>query len=435
MRLFRLLTSAIGVAVIAGVSAFAGELTLDDCISLALKNRESIVRARSAEELARAGRQAALGAFLPRIAASYNWSKSKTTDIKASIVGGPEVSYKDQDNTNKSLNLSANMNLLDFTTFYTYAAAKANLAASRLDVIASEQDLIYSVKTAYYAYLAADENVAALEEAAKRSEEQLKLIQSKFDLGSASKSDVLKQKVQYGNDRLELLKARNGVTTTSANLAYTIGVDPRENWVFSNKYSSHSFDGTLDSAVAFGLTHRPSLLSLEKSLSGARSSLGSARAGYLPALTGSASYTSSDGTRGDTVTYNSSSKSRTYGFRVGWNIFDGFLREREVISAKVNRNNLQASLADARNLAISEVKTAYLDIEQIRDQKSVAEENVAAATEDLKITQEKYNLGAATILDLLDAQVSLKRAEVSRIGADFDLNLAISKLEQSMGKF
>jgi len=93
-----------------------------------------------------------------------------------------------------------------------------------------------------------------------------------------------------------------------------------------------------------------------------------------------------------------------------------------------------ASLADTKNLVISEVKTAYLEIEQYKEKKSVAEENVDAAEEDLKITQEKYNLGAATILDLLDAQVSLKEAQVSVIQADFDLNLAVAKLENAMGK-
>ena len=75
-----------------------------------------------------------------------------------------------------------------------------------------------------------------------------------------------------------------------------------------------------------------------------------------------------------------------------------------------------------------------LDIVQLKEQKTVSQENVAAAEEDLRITQEKYNLGAATILDLLDAQVSLKTAQVALIQVDFDLNLAIAQLENAMGK-
>ena len=421
MRSFRLFIGVIGLTIIAGAAATAAELSLDDCINLALRNRESIIRARGSEELAAAGKRSALGAFLPRFSAGYSWDKSKSTDIEFQTADSTgtisDNTSADEESSRSSLGVDASMNILDFTTFFDYAAARARHAAAKLDVIDSEQDLIYSVKTAYFAYLAADQNVAVLEEAAKRSEEQLKLIQSKFDLGSASKSDVLKQKVQYGNDKLELLKARNAVTTASANLAYTVGVDPRESWQFSNKYSTRAF-----------------LMSLEKSLSAAKSSLGSARAEYLPKLTASGSWDKSTLKAGDSPELESKSTNTGYGFRATWNIFDGFIREQNVVSAKVTRNNLQAAMADARNLAISDIKVAYLDIDQLREQKSVAEENVAAANEDLKITQEKYNLGAATILDLLDAQVSLKRAEVSRISADFDLNLAISKLERSMGK-
>ena len=91
-------------------------------------------------------------------------------------------------------------------------------------------------------------------------------------------------------------------------------------------------------------------------------------------------------------------------------------------------------MADQRNLVASQIKTAYLNIQQLKEQKNVSQSNVDASTEDLKITQEKYNLGAATILDLLNAQVSLKQAQVTLIQADFDLNLAISRLENAMGK-
>jgi len=93
-----------------------------------------------------------------------------------------------------------------------------------------------------------------------------------------------------------------------------------------------------------------------------------------------------------------------------------------------------AALAEQRNYISRDIKTAYLDTRQLGEQKQVSQENVEAAEEDLKITQEKYNLGAATILDLLDAQVSLKQAQVSLIQADLDLNKAIAQLERAMGK-
>jgi outer membrane protein len=125
---------------------------------------------------------------------------------------------------------------------------------------------------------------------------------------------------------------------------------------------------------------------------------------------------------------------KSYGYGFSWNLFDGFRRESSAIRAKVVRNNALAMLANTKNKTVSDIKSAYLQINQLKQQRTVAEETVASATEDIKITQEKYNLGAATILDLLDAQVSLKRAEVSLISVDFDLNRAIASLEKSMGK-
>ena len=100
----------------------------------------------------------------------------------------------------------------------------------------------------------------------------------------------------------------------------------------------------------------------------------------------------------------------------------------------MRRNDARAFLADSRNLAKSNIQTIFLDIGKLREQNNVSTENVEAATEDLKITQERYNLGAASILDLLDAQVSLKQAQVQLIQADFNLNTKVAELDKAMGK-
>jgi outer membrane protein TolC len=64
-----------------GTIAHAETLTLDDCITLALQNRASIIAARGAEDLAKADKRAALGAFLPRASAYYDYRKSYQRDV------------------------------------------------------------------------------------------------------------------------------------------------------------------------------------------------------------------------------------------------------------------------------------------------------------------------------------------------------------------
>ncbi len=428
-------------ATLAGAAAMAAPLSLDDCIKLALKNRAAIIAARGTENLAAASERAALGAFLPSVSASYDYTKY---DIRHRKLEGPDslgnqvqVTQPDLKYTDKATNIGGSWGITIPDVWFSYIASRADHESARLDVIASEQDMILAVKSAYYSYLAAVQNVTVQEDAVKRSEEQLKLIQSKYDLGSAALSDVLKQKVQYGNDRLSLLSAQNAVTTAEATLAYTIGLDPRQEQQFDTTYTTREYDGTLDDAISFGLDHRPSLLSLEKSLTASKDRLNLAYSGYAPKVSPFASYGYSKNTTVSPATYSTrtqSSNTLSYGVGLSWNIFDGFSREQKVTSAKIQRNNTMAQLVDARNKVASDIKTAYLDIQKLKEQKNVSNENVAATTEDLKITQEKYNLGAATILDLLTSQVSLKQAQVSLIQADFDLNVAISQLENAMGK-
>ena len=403
----------------------AAPMTLDNCIELALQTRASIIRARGNEQLAAAGKRSALGAFLPNLGGSYSYSKGKYE---------PENAPSEDTGPSKTLGVSAGWTVVDFASLYDYAAAKADYARAKLDVIASEQDLIYSVKVAFYAYLANEQNLETQQEAVKRAEEQLKLIESRFELGSAAKSDVLKQKVQYGNDMLALLRAENAVTNSKANLAYTVGLDPRGEHEFDTNYNVREYDGTLGDAISFGMEHNPSLLSQQKTIDASRHAVKAVWGSYLPSLSLNASWSKFNGTERYPEISQFTYQTKSWGFRVSLNIFDGFFRERRLASARVNYNNSRADFADLRNLTVSNIKTGYSEIDQYKEQKAVSEENVAAADEDLKITQEKYNLGAATILDLLDAQVSLKEAQVSLISVDFDLNLAIAKLEKSMGK-
>ncbi len=420
------MTSALRTSLILVAAAFmvgstaAAELTLDDCIDLAMKNRAVIIQSQGAEKLAAAGKRSALGAFLPNLSASYGYADNLNSSAK-----GDELAAKFA------------WNVTPIPSYFEYRAAAADLAAARLDVIGSEQDLILAVKLAYFNYLAAVQNVTVNDQALKRAEEQLKLIQSRFDLGSASLSDVLKQKVEYGNVKLTLLKAQNLVTTTQAKLAYTIGIDPRQEQAFSSTFAPRTYDGAMDDAVAFALEHKPELLSAQKSLESAGYTVKSTMTTYFPELSFSLNAGRSwfsDKNFGAFGGDNDISNEGSVGYGLTWNIFDGFSREARVASAKVSRNNQRAGLADLRNRIVFDVKTAFTDIQQFRDQHSVAQENVTASEEDLKITQEKYNLGAATILDLLNAQVSLRQAQVDLIQADFDLNLAISRLENAMGK-
>ena len=85
------------------------------------------------------------------------------------------------------------------------------------------------------------------------------------------------------------------------------------------------------------------------------------------------------------------------------------------------------------NTLNSEVRQAYLDYDKSRLQLEVAELGARSAEEDMKLQQERYRLGASSILELLDAQVSLTQSQSNLVQAYFDLNKAIADMAKAAG--
>ena len=63
----------------------------------------------------------------------------------------------------------------------------------------------------------------------------------------------------------------------------------------------------------------------------------------------------------------------------------------------------------------------------------VANANVAAATEALRVQQDRYRLGAGTLLDMLTAEANLTQAQVTQVQARYDYLNARAQLEAIVG--
>jgi outer membrane protein TolC len=119
---------------------------------------------------------------------------------------------------------------------------------------------------------------------------------------------------------------------------------------------------------------------------------------------------------------------------LGFSIFDGFTRERNMSRAKAGLSNARYQATYTRNSVIKAIEDAHLGV-RLADQKlTVTEETEKSAQEDFDLVQAKYNLGAAAQWELLDAQVSLSQAQFNTSSAEFDYNLALAKLQNAMGK-
>jgi outer membrane protein len=102
--------------------------------------------------------------------------------------------------------------------------------------------------------------------------------------------------------------------------------------------------------------------------------------------------------------------------------------------ALASRNAAEARAADARRQANANFTQQIAALEASAQQLAIAQASRAAAEEDLRVQQERYRLGAATIVDVLTSQVSLGQAEVSMVQARLAVLTAKAQLEALAGR-
>ena len=95
----------------------------------------------------------------------------------------------------------------------------------------------------------------------------------------------------------------------------------------------------------------------------------------------------------------------------------------------------EATAADERRaVAGGAHRSALAELDAARSKIDITATSVAAATEDLRVQQERYRLGASTIVDVLTSQEALNQAEVDVVNARFDYLRAKAQLEALIGR-
>ena len=94
----------------------------------------------------------------------------------------------------------------------------------------------------------------------------------------------------------------------------------------------------------------------------------------------------------------------------------------------------EAQAAEAVRSALSELEALLASLELAEQQLLLLEESVEVAREDFRVQQERYGLGAATILELVSSQIALLQAENDLINARYDYQIARAELESLVGR-
>lgn len=404
--------------------AFAEVYSVDKCIEIALQHNASIVAAKNSYEVSKFSVYNSYGRLLPSVSISTGQTEYW------------EPRYGKTQGASGGISIRETLGGFGLANLHDIRASRAQRQSNFYGYVNTRQTIVLAVKDAYFNLIKTDMLVDVATDAVKRGEEQLKVAQSRYDLGSAALTDVLKAKVLRSNAKLDLITAQNNYNLAKANLNSVMGIDISREFEINNDMPANSIDITYDQALNQAMNDNASYKKSSYDLAIAKSERCAARTNFLPDLSLSVNY----GTAADKYfnlfknDYMAPNATRSVGFTVSYNLFNNLSDMTSLVAANKGLNTAKTNYENTRNEVAFEVKQAFLDVQQNKEKLTVNDESVAAAQEDLNIVREKYNLGAATIIEVLDAEVSFKTAQTNKVQALFDYNLAISRLEKAMGK-
>ena len=119
---------------------------------------------------------------------------------------------------------------------------------------------------------------------------------------------------------------------------------------------------------------------------------------------------------------------------LSWNIFQGFGRETGIAQSAVRLDVAESRIEDTRRQVNAQLTQQFAALQAARLRRDIAGASFAAAEEDLRVQQQRYRLGAATIVEVMTSQVNLDQAEVDAVEARLDYLLAKAQIEAIVGR-
>lgn len=400
--------------------------TLEQAIEAALRHSPQIAQATGAVRNAESAERSAWGQYLPSLSFSTGASRSSTERFNPqtnTTVTGSSDSY--------SAGLSAQLTLFNGGQRAAgLESARAQLAAADAGLISQRFAVILSVQRTFFEVLRADDLLRVAEARVKRAEESLEAARRRAEVGTGTRSDVLRANLEVTNARQQLLQAQNQRRTAAFALGRLVGVEGAVSARHDEPLEPRPLALSRDELRELALRQSPVVRAAEADLVAANASLKAARAQYFPSITASSGY---DWFNQDpTLTGGRTSWSLRLG--LSYPIFNRFQREESVSRASVQVDIARAAAADARRQVLADLERILGALELAEQQVALAQEAVLAAEEDFRVQQERYRLGVSTILDQVTSQLNLVQAEIDLIAARYDYQIARAELEALVGR-
>ena len=384
------------------VTEIPKEVSLKDCIKLAITHHPTIMAAISSSSYSRNDMFMTMGGAMARmIPQKYN------------------MFYVP--------NISADMLLFDFGKTKAMAdSAQKSYESSRYDAETSIENVIYHVKVAYYNLLFAKAQKEVYAETVKDYELQLKQARAYFDIGKKAKIDVTYAEYNLGKAQLNEIKAKNTLELAAVELANAVGIPELAGVILTDELNSKEYDVNFADLIDTAQSSRPSLLSAKKRMDAAEVAIRASKRAYTPNISAFGTYQ-----------YGGREVNSDYGYQAGVQMqYAGvnlMLLKKQVDEATATYKKAVADYEQEKQNVYLDVKSAYINLMNSFDSIRVAKLALQQAKEQQYQAFRRYQVGLGDAIEFKDSENTYLNAQLDYYSTLLQYNVNAAEIERVIG--
>lgn len=397
------------------------DLALADAIKLAAQRNGDLRAAIEQIRVAQAQTAQSRSSLYPSLTPFYQYTTSRSD---TTFGGGVTTNRSSLNQTG----LNASWTLLDNgQRDLGVRGASRSEESARQNARATIRNLLFSVQQQFFDALRAQALLRVNETQVQRSKVILDQTDKRIELRDAPRKDHLQANADYLNAKVAVLAQRNQVAASQASLVATLGLDESYGKLIEPELPSSPVRSVaIQPMVDEALKNRPELRARRSQVEAQLLSVQRARLGTLPGFTLTGDYN---------FAFNPAHRENgALTFTLSMPLFDGGFSRAQLAAAKAQLQVAKSQLLQDERSVRAETETAAQQLELDGERLEAAIAARTAAQENYRAAEAAQGAGAATVVDVLTAQVSLVTAESNYIQAIYDYMISAARLDLVTGR-
>jgi len=421
-----------------------GPLTLEQAVDLARQKSLHVKAAVADSQAMDSMRREALAPFWPQASANGYFNDQRMAPNVYSSAGNTmarnfQVFNSDQ---TRDANLTAMYSLFSGgRDYYGYKAAARRAEAGREMLRSAEVDVAMQARLDYIAALREAENLRVTSDLLRDVVERLRVTREMFEAGRVPRFYFLRDEAERANVIQMQAMAQSRAEQALVSLKTTLGVDLSSSITLADRLEYAPVTVSIEEGIRDASERQPEIKAAIKQREAAQAEVRAAYGNYFPQVSVGYMYdwalmrnraweSQADNMRMRT----DSAEGYSVGVVVTLPIFDGFMRENALNTAKAKLDRAVQAEGLVRQQIAKEVNQAALMLTAAEKGVEASRKGLEQAEEEFRVVKERFESGRGIQLEILDAQVVVTRARFNAVNALAEYGSALAMWVRGTGR-